>query len=80
MTRTGKSLALGLALSASALIPVVFASGTSVGTLDGDPASDYLIGEQLFLPYDAKIPQARQREAVALLRAVDQAGYKIRVA
>jgi len=47
---------------------------------DGDPASDYLIGEQLFLPYDAKIPQARQREAVALLRAVNQAGYKIRVA
>ena len=39
MTRTGKSLVLALALCASALIPAVFASGKSGGTLDGDLAS-----------------------------------------
>jgi hypothetical protein len=39
MTRTGKSLVLALALYASALIPAVFASGKSDGTLDGDLAT-----------------------------------------
>ena len=38
MTGTGKSLVLALALCASALIPAVFASGKSDGTLDGDLA------------------------------------------
>jgi cytochrome c peroxidase len=39
MTRPGKSLALTLALCGSVLIPMVFASGKSDGTLDGDLAA-----------------------------------------
>ena len=30
---------------------------------DGDPASDYLIGQQVFLGYDAKIPPARSESS-----------------
>ena len=47
---------------------------------DGEPASDYLIGQQVFLPFDAKIPQSKQREVIALVRSVNASGYKIRVA
>ena len=28
---------------------------------DGDPASDYLITRQMFLPFNAKIPESRSR-------------------
>jgi len=47
---------------------------------DGDPASDYLLGSQVFLPFDAKLPQARQEEFVSLVAAANKGGYKIRVA
>jgi hypothetical protein len=47
---------------------------------DGDPASDYLLGSQVFLPFDAKFPQNRQREFTSLVAATNKAGYTIRVA
>jgi hypothetical protein len=47
---------------------------------DGDPASDYLIGSQVFLPFDAKLPPAKQRELTSIVAAANKAGYKIRVA
>jgi hypothetical protein len=47
---------------------------------DGDPASDYLLGSQVFLPFDAKLPQDRQREFTSLVAATNKAGYTIRVA
>jgi len=47
---------------------------------DGDPASDYLLGSQVFLPFDAKLPQDRQREFTSLVAATNKAGYTIRIA
>jgi hypothetical protein len=47
---------------------------------DGDPASDYLIGQKIFLPYDAKFPPKQSAELTALINAANKAGYKIRVA
>ena len=47
---------------------------------DGDPASDYLLGVQVFIPYDLKVPAARQQELTALVHAVNSSGYAIRVA
>ena len=47
---------------------------------DGDPASDYLIGQKVFFPYDVKIAPAQQQQLVALVDEANRAGFKIRVA
>jgi hypothetical protein len=47
---------------------------------DGDPASDYLLGTQVFLPFDVKLPKAKQQELVAVVRDANKSGYAIRVA
>ena len=65
-------LLLGAALAACAL------AGSA--RADGDPASDYLIAQQVFLPFDAKIPVAGQRRLTALVAAANRSGFKIRVA
>lgn len=67
------------------LIPLlaVFVSGalTAPAALaDGDPASDYLITQPAFLPFDAHIDKAKSNELVALLAAAKKAGFEIRVA
>jgi hypothetical protein len=51
-----------------------------VGQADGDPASDYLLSQQTFLPFDAKIPATLAEKLNGLVRETNQAGYKIRVA
>jgi hypothetical protein len=47
---------------------------------DGDPASDYLLSHQVFLPFDTKIPSTLQAELTGLVHETNQAGYRIRVA
>jgi hypothetical protein len=47
---------------------------------DGDPASDYLIGQKVFFPYDLKVSPAAQQQIAALVDEANRAGYKIRVA
>jgi hypothetical protein len=47
---------------------------------DGDPASDVLASQPLFLPSDAGIPAAQQAQLSALLDAAQRSGYPIRVA
>ena len=47
---------------------------------DGDPASDYLLSQQTFLPFDAKIPAASSEQLAGLVRNANEKGYKIRVA
>lgn len=47
---------------------------------DGDPASDYLVSQQVFLSYDAKIPPALQRKLLAAVASSNRNGYPIRVA
>jgi hypothetical protein len=47
---------------------------------DGDPASDYLIGQKVFFPYDLKVSTAAQQQVVALVDEANRAGYTIRVA
>lgn len=68
---------LALALAAAVAVAGL---GAAAAHADGDPASDYLIAQTVFMPYDAKIPKA---DADALQAAVDSAnrqGFKIRVA
>jgi hypothetical protein len=47
---------------------------------DGDPASDVLATQSLFLPQDAGIPLAQQNQLSALLASAASNGYPIRVA
>jgi hypothetical protein len=47
---------------------------------DGDPASDYLLATKVFLPFDVKVPKARQDALVSFVEAVNRSGYAIRVA
>ncbi|HUA45849.1 MAG TPA: SCO family protein [Solirubrobacteraceae bacterium] len=47
---------------------------------DGDPASDVLVGQALFLPADAGVSGRQQAQLEAFLRAARSAGFPIRVA
>ncbi|MBV8257175.1 MAG: hypothetical protein JO073_05090 [Actinobacteria bacterium] len=59
---------------------VVAALAAGAAWADGDPASDYLLAEQVFLPYDAKIPAADASALSSVIRSANQQGFKIRVA
>jgi len=47
---------------------------------DGDPASDYLLSQSTFLPFDAKIPKAQADQLNAIVADAKQKGFTIRVA
>ena len=47
---------------------------------DGDPASDVLATQPLFLPQDAAIPAPQQAQLEALVQAASRAGFQIHVA
>jgi hypothetical protein len=60
------------------LIAVCALAGTA--RADGDPASDYLLGTQVFFSIDVKLPAAKQQELVSIVRDTNKSGYGIRVA
>jgi hypothetical protein len=47
---------------------------------DGDPASDYLVSQQVFLSYDAKIPTELQTKLLAAVASANRNGFPVRVA
>lgn len=47
---------------------------------DGDPASDVLASQSLYLPADAGIPAGQQTRLAALLSAAARGGFPVRVA
>jgi hypothetical protein len=47
---------------------------------DGDPASDYLYTQQVFIPFDTKAPVAAQGDLHRTIAGANRAGFKIRVA
>jgi hypothetical protein len=56
------------------------ASLPSLARADGDPASDYLLGQNVFLPFDVKFPAKVTRELSSAVAEADKTGFKIRVA
>jgi hypothetical protein len=52
----------------------------SVARADGDPASDYLVSQPVFLSYDAKIPPALQSKLVAAVTSANKNGFPLKVA
>jgi len=47
---------------------------------NGDPASDYLLVQKLFLPFTTKIDRTEVKRLDALLSAAERANFRIRVA
>ena len=63
------------------LIALLVAGATAAtARADGDPASDYLLATQVFLPFDIKLPKAKQAELTAIVHDANKSGYAIRVA
>ncbi len=83
MTRVGsrRSVRQVLAVTAVLLLGVAATSAPSVPTAraDGDPASDVLLGQDVFLPYSSISP-VLQRRLFAVAAAARRAGYPIKIA
>jgi hypothetical protein len=66
-----------IALVAALLLLVLPAA---VARANGDPASDYLLVQSVFLPFNAKIDPKASKELSDTIRAADEKGFKIKVA
>ena len=75
---TGRRTA-AVVLAVVAVAAVLAAVRPPVALADGDPASDVLVYQPVFFPYNPAPPAAR-RELNGLVKSADQQGYKIRVA
>ena len=67
-------------LASIAILALAAGSLAASARADGDPASDVLATQSLFLPQDAGVPLAQQNQLTALLEAAASSGYQIRVA
>jgi hypothetical protein len=72
-------LLVAVLLSATVLLSGLITFPTAARA-DGDPASDVLATQPLFLPQDAGIPIAQQGQLAELLQTTARNGYQIRVA
>lgn len=68
------ALALALALCAGA------GPLSATARADGDPASDYLVANQVFLSAQSGSPSVAQRRLITTVTAANRAGFAIRVA
>jgi hypothetical protein len=64
-------------LAVAAIVACVFAA---TARADGDPASDYLLASQTFIPFDLKLTKDQQQQLTSLVHDTNKSGYKIRVA
>jgi len=75
MTRPASAVAClaGVLALAAGLAP-------ATARADGDPASDVLATQPLFLPWDADVPASGQARLSGLLQAAQRGGHPVRVA
>jgi hypothetical protein len=69
-------------VAAASILVVALAAGWVPGSAraDGDPASDVLVTQTLFLPWDAGVAATQQAQLTALLSEAERDGYPLRVA
>ena len=65
---------------AALVVAIVCFCAPSTARANGDPASDYLLAQNVFLPFTTKIDQNEVKRLDGLLRESQKAGYRIRVA
>lgn len=63
-----------------AIVALVALVGAATALADGDPASDILVGQPLFLPWDAGVSSMGEARLEGVLSASARAGFPIRVA
>jgi len=63
-----------------ALAALVACAAAPAARADGDPASDFLLAQNVFVPFDAKISAAHSAQLAALVADAKQRGFTIRVA
>jgi hypothetical protein len=64
----------------AAVVVVAACTAASAARADGDPASDYLLTQKVFFPFDVKVPKAKEQELLALVDEANSKGFTIRVA
>jgi hypothetical protein len=69
-----------LARRAALLAALVLLAVPATARANGDPASDYLLVQSIFLPFNAKVDAGAQKQLVDAVRAADMANFRIRVA
>jgi len=69
-----------LASRVAILVAVLLVAAPAVARANGDPASDYLLVQSTFLPFNAKVDPAAAARLADTIRAADKAGFKIKVA
>jgi len=52
----------------------------AVAHANGDPASDYLLVQSIFLPFNAKVDAGANKELADTIRTADKSGFPIKVA
>jgi hypothetical protein len=65
---------------AALVVVIVCLCAPSTARANGDPASDYLLAQNVFLPFTTKIDQNEVKRLDALLREAQKADFRIRVA
>jgi hypothetical protein len=73
-------LVLRLIVASMAILALGWGLSVTPARADGDPASDVLVTQSLFLPQDANVSPSQQVELADLLKSAGQRGYPIRVA
>ena len=66
-------------LGATAVLTAVLA-GVPAARADGDPASDFLITQSVFAPYDSHIPDARAAQLRLLVKEAKARGFPVKIA
>ena len=61
-------------------LALLFGASARIARADGDPASDYLVSNQVFLTSESGTASPAQRQLLAVVRAANRAGFPIRVA
>jgi hypothetical protein len=69
-----------LARRAALLVLLAVLSFPAAAAANGDPASDYLLGQSVFLPFNAKIDSGAVERLREVIAGADKAGFKIKVA
>jgi hypothetical protein len=73
-------LVLRLIVASTAILALGWGLSATAARADGDPASDVLATQSLFLPQDANVSASEQVELGDLLSSAARSGYPIRVA
>ena len=79
-TERSRASLLAQVILSTVILALATGSFAASARADGDPASDVLATQSLFLPQDAGIPLSQQNQLTALLGAAASSGYPLRVA